>query len=245
TFSYPGAIRPALRDVTFALPPGSKLGLVGPVGGGKTTLLALLLGFYEPPRGQLFVDGHDVVDLAPDVLRGLFAYAAQDPFLFSDAVTANVTFSASATDTERLERAVVSSALDQDLPQLPKGMATIVGERGVTLSGGQKQRVALARALYEARPALLLDDTLSAVDTLTERRILHGLAQQRGTKTVIVATHRLSAIADADLVLVLVDGAVAEHGTPGELAHGTGPYAAAWRLQTEADALESRPEEAP
>jgi ATP-binding cassette subfamily B multidrug efflux pump len=230
--------------VSFTLPPGGKLGLVGPVGGGKSTLLALLLGFYEPPRGQLLVDGHDVVDLAPDVLRGLFAYAAQDPFLFSDVVAANVTFSADAGDSARLARAVAAAALDQDLPQLPKGLDTVVGERGVTLSGGQKQRVALARALYDDRPAVLLDDTLSAVDTLTERRILRGLAEQRGNKTVVVATHRLSAVADADLVLVLVDGAVAERGTPAELAHGTGLYASAWRLQTEAEALESRPEEA-
>ncbi|MFY9342828.1 MAG: ABC transporter ATP-binding protein, partial [Planctomycetota bacterium] len=147
SFSYPGASRQALHGVSFTLPAGRKLGLVGPVGSGKSTLLALLLRFYDPPRGTIFVDGHDVLDLSPPSLRALFALAPQDPFLFSDTVSANVGFARDGTADADLDSAVAAAALDQDLGQLRDGLATIVGERGVTLSGGQKQRVSLARAL--------------------------------------------------------------------------------------------------
>ena len=237
TFTYPGAERPALRGVSFSLRAGQKLGLIGPVGSGKSTLLALLLRLYDPPRGAVFVDGHDVLDLAPATLRALFAYAPQEPFLFSDTLAANVAFGAEGADPARRDAAVAAAALDQDLPQLAEGLQTVVGERGVTLSGGQKQRVSLARAVLSDRPALLLDDTLSAVDPGTERRILAGLRRARAGRTVIAATHRLSVTADADLILVLDQGAVAARGTHEALLARPGGYATAWRLQTEARAL--------
>jgi ATP-binding cassette, subfamily B, multidrug efflux pump len=242
TFSYPEANRPALRNVSFTLPPGQKLGLVGAVGSGKSTLLALLQRFYDPPRGTVFVDGHDVLDLHPGALRALFAQAPQEPFLFSDTVAQNVAFAAADAPEPSIAAAVAGAALDQDLPQLRDGLETIVGERGVTLSGGQKQRVSLARALLSDRPGLLLDDTLSAVDHATERRILHGLRKERRGRTMLVASHRLSVVADADRILVLHDGEVVEQGDHrGLLAQG-GRYAAAWRTQSEAQALESTPE---
>ena len=239
TFTYPGAARPALQDVTFTLEPGQKLGLVGPVGSGKSTLLALLMRFYDPPRGTVFVDDHDVLDLEPAAVRRLFALAPQEPFLFSDTVTKNVVFARDAASTDAVAGAIAAAALDQDLPQLQQGLETLVGERGVTLSGGQKQRVSLARALLSDRPGLLLDDTLSAVDPVTERRILRGLQAERAGRTVLVASHRLSVIADADLVLVLGGGAVLERGRHHELLARHGLYATAWRRQTEAAALES------
>jgi ABC-type multidrug transport system fused ATPase/permease subunit len=242
TFTYPGASRPALQNVSFALAPGRKLGLVGPVGSGKSTLLALLLRFYDPPRGAVFVDGRDVLDLQPQALRQLFALAPQEPFLFSDTVRANVAFAHDDHANDVVDAAVAAAALDQDLPQLHEGMATIVGERGVTLSGGQKQRVSLARALLSERPSLLLDDTLSAVDPLTERRILRGLHAQRRGRTMLVASHRLSVVADADHVLVLEHGRVREAGTHAELLARGDVYATAWRRQTEAKALESERE---
>lgn len=242
TFTYPGAARPALHDVSFALAAGGKLGLIGPVGSGKSTLLALLLRFYDPPRGSVFVDDHDVLDLAPSHLRAMFALAPQEPFLFSDTVAANVTFGGDDA-TLPVDAAVAAAALDQDLPQLAAGLATIVGERGVTLSGGQKQRVSLARALLSDRQGLLLDDTLSAVDPVTEQRILRGLTAARRGRTLLVASHRLSVTADADLILVLEDGAVRELGDHGTLLRQDGLYAAAWRRQTEAKALESSAEE--
>ena len=238
TFAYPGAAAPALRDVSFEVWPGQKLGLTGPVGAGKSTLLALCLRFYDPPRGTIFLDGHDVLDLAPAAIRGTFALASQEPFLFSDTIAANVTFGRGPSPDDELDAAVAAAALDQDLPQLVDGLSTRVGERGVTLSGGQKQRVALARALLSERPALLLDDTLASVDAETERRILQGLRQSRRGRTMLVATHRLSVVADADLILVLDGGAVRERGSHRVLLQLGGIYAAAWRRQSEAVALE-------
>jgi ATP-binding cassette subfamily B protein len=242
TFTYPGAERPALTGVSFSLAPGRKLGLVGPVGSGKSTLLSLLMRFYDPPRGTIFVDDRDVLDIAPGALRELFALAPQEPFLFSDTVAANVGFAREDNLDGAVDAAVAASALDQDLPQLHEGLGTIVGERGVTLSGGQKQRVSLARALLSDRPGLLLDDTLSAVDPLTERRILGGLKAERRGRTMLVASHRLSVTADADLILVLADGRVAEQGDHAELMRAHGTYAAAFCRQSEAAALESRAE---
>ena len=260
TFTFPGASRPSLQDVSFRLEPGQKLGLVGAVGSGKSTLLALLSRFYDPPRGTIFIDDHDVLDLAPQTVRSLFALAPQEPFLFSDTVAANVAFARDTVLDATIDEAVAAAALDQDLPQLHEGLGTIVGERGVTLSGGQKQRVSLARALLSDRPGLLLDDTLSAVDPVTERRILRGLEAERRGRTMLIASHRLSVLADADLILVLAGGRVLERGThqqllaaqptpteaaPTQATSGVAPsglYAQAFRLQTEAAALESRPE---
>lgn len=239
TFTYPEAERPALQEVSFALAAGNKLGIIGPVGSGKSTLLSLLLRYYDPPRGTMFVDGHDVLDLAPRALRGLFAAAPQEPFLFSDTVASNVTFHDSTITTSDRDAAITAAALDADLPQLKNGIDTIVGERGVTLSGGQKQRVSLARAVLSNRPGVLLDDTLSAVDPGTERRILDGLKSSRRGRTVVATTHRLSVTSDADLILVLDDGKVRERGTHEQLLKRQGVYAAAWRRQTEARALET------
>ncbi|MEC7584140.1 MAG: ABC transporter ATP-binding protein [Planctomycetota bacterium] len=246
TFTYPGAEAPALQQVSFELQPGQKLGLVGPVGSGKSTILALCLRLYEPPRGSIFLDGHDILDIAPEHVRSLFATAPQEPFLFTDTLAANVEFGRdTTTSTEpatdgvlpEIEDALTAAALDQDLSMLPSGIETIVGERGVILSGGQRQRASLARALFSERPALVLDDTLSAVDPHTEQRILEGLRKTRAGRTMIVATHRLSVIRDADLILVLEDGQVRERGTHPTLRSSKGLYAAAWRRQSEAQAL--------
>ena len=244
TFTYPEADKPTLEGVSFVIEPGQKLGLIGPVGGGKSTLLSLLLRYYDPPRGTMFVDGHDVLDLAPCSLRKLFALAPQEPFLFSDTVTNNITFDDRQIDLQQRDAAVAAAALDQDLPQLINGIDTVVGERGVTLSGGQKQRVSLARAVLSDRPGMLLDDTLSAVDPSTERRILDGLSDSRRGRTVIATTHRLSVTANADLILVLDHGKVKERGTHDVLLQRGGLYARAWRLQTEARALETDSDDA-
>jgi ATP-binding cassette subfamily B protein len=244
TFTYPETDKPALEGLSFTIQPGQKLGLIGPVGGGKSTLLSLLLRYYDPPRGTMFVDGHDVLDLAPSSLRKLFALAPQEPFLFSDTVTNNITFDDQETNSDLRDAAITTAALDQDLPQLIDGIDTVVGERGVTLSGGQKQRVSLARAVLSDRPGMLLDDTLSAVDPSTERRILDGLNDSRRGRTVIATTHRLSVTSNADLILVLDHGKVIERGTHDELLQHGGLYARAWRLQTEARALETDSDDA-
>ncbi len=238
TFTYPGQTTPALRDVSLRVRAGEKLGLTGPVGAGKSTLLALCLRFYDPPRGTVFLDGHDLLLLEPAAVRAAFAFAPQEPFLFSDTVAGNVAFARDEVMAAELDEAVRASALDQDLAQLPQGLQTVVGERGVTLSGGQRQRVSLARAMASGRSALLLDDTISAVDPPTERRILQGLRQSRRGRTVLIATHRLSAVRDADQILWLQDGAVVERGSHRELLARGGAYAEACRRQDEAAALE-------
>jgi ATP-binding cassette subfamily B protein len=246
TFCYPGEETNALQNVDFELPAGQKLGLVGRVGSGKSTLLHLILRLYDPPRGTIFIDGHDVLDLDLSCLRQMFAFAPQEPFLFSDTVSDNVRFglrnsSSPESDREAVFAAVRSSALEQDVESLSEGLETIVGERGVTLSGGQKQRVALARALVADRGTVMLDDTLSAVDHQTEVRILDRLREARTDRTLIIASHRLSAIADADLILVLHDGEVVERGDHKALVRRDGEYARAWCLQREERALGGEP----
>ena len=245
TFTYAGQMQPALRGVSFQLHPGQKLGLVGPVGSGKSTLLLLLLRLYEPPPGTIFVDGVDILALHPRTLRDHFALAPQDPFLFSDTIAGNVAFgNAGNLDAvpEFLHAAVADAALDSDLTAIQGGLEALVGERGITLSGGQKQRTSLARALASGRRALILDDTLSAVDVATERRILARLERHRG-RTTLIAAHRLSAVRDADLILVLERGEVTARGTHEELLKADGYYSDTWRRQQEEHALEGEAEE--
>jgi len=237
TFRYQDQERPALSGVTFTLEPGQVLGLVGPVGSGKSTLLALLMRLYEPPRATIFIDDHDILDLDPKTLRHTIALAPQEPFLFSDTIEHNVSFGGVGDTDLDLEAAITASALDQDLEDFAEGLETIVGERGVTLSGGQKQRISLARALASDRQTLVLDDTLSAVDHQTEARILERLNKVQEHRTLLVATHRLSAVRHADLILVLRDGEVVERGTHDQLLTANGLYANAFRLQQEAEAL--------
>ena len=238
TFSHPGASAPALAGVSFRLHAGQKLGIVGSVGSRKSTLLHLLLRLQDPPRGTVFLGGHDVLDLELAHLRSHFAIAPQEPFLFSDTIAANIAFGSPQADATVVAQAAADAALDQDLQSLPQGLETRVGERGVTLSGGQKQRVALARAWAANRPVVMLDDTLSAVDAHTEQRILGAMSARRSGRTTLVASHRLSSVADADLVLVLERGRVVEQGTHGQLLQLGGTYARAWLRQGEASALE-------
>lgn len=239
TFRHAPDREPILRDVSFDVEPGTTLGIVGPVGSGKSTILDLLLRLREPPPGALFVDGVDVLTIAPAALRGRFAVALQDPFLFSDTIANNVRLGRDAAD---VGLATSAAGLDPDLASMPSGTETVVGERGVTLSGGQRQRVALARALASDRPVLALDDTLSAVDHATEARILANLRTHAEKRTTIVVTHRLSAVRDADRILVLDEGRVVGFGPHHELLRDCPQYAETWRRQREHAALESSPE---
>jgi ATP-binding cassette subfamily B multidrug efflux pump len=230
-FGYLGQQRPALDGVAFDLQPGQTLGLVGPTGAGKSTLIRLLLRHHTPDAGSLRWNGHDLRDYTLDSLRGAIAWVPQEAFLFSASVAENIALARPDATRKQVEQAARLAAVHEDILRLPQGYDTPVGERGVTLSGGQRQRVAIARALLADAPLLLLDDALSAVDTETEARILSHLRQARVGRTVIVAGHRLSAVADADQTVVLQAGQVVERGNHAQLLAGNGWYARQWRYQ--------------
>ena len=230
-FSYPGQPRPALDGVSIDLQPGRTLGLVGPTGAGKSTLLRLLLRHDAPASGSLRWNGVDLHDYTLDALRAAIAWVPQEAFLFSASVAENIALARPGATRGEIEQAAKLAAVHDDILRLPRGYETPVGERGVTLSGGQRQRVAIARALLTDAPMLLLDDALSAVDTETEARILSHLRSARVGRTVIIVTHRLSTVADADQTIVLRDGHVSERGDHGSLVAGNGWYARQWRYQ--------------
>jgi ATP-binding cassette subfamily B protein len=236
--------RKLLDDVSFSVPAGKTLAIVGPTGAGKTTLVDALVRLQDVAPGTVIVGGHDVTKLPLGRLRALFGYAPQDAFLFSATVAENIGFGVreeagvdDAVRRERVVRAGEAAGLAPDVAVLPDGWDTLVGERGITLSGGQRQRVALARALASEPRILMLDDTLSSVDAQTEREILTRLAPILRERTSIVVSHRVAAVKEADLILVLDGGRVAERGTHGQLLATGGLYASLYREQLAAEAL--------
>jgi ATP-binding cassette subfamily B multidrug efflux pump len=231
TFRYQEERQPVLRDIRFEVEAGEKVALVGRTGSGKSTLLALLPRLYNPPAGSLRVDGVDVLRLPLARLRGSMAMVTQESFLFSDTIRGNIAFARPEASADEIREAATLAGLDRDLESFPQGLETMVGERGVTLSGGQKQRVALARALLRRPQILLLDDCLSAVDAETERQILDNLQRVFPGRTVFQVSHRISAVKDADLIVVLDDGIVSEQGTHVELVARGGIYADLHRRQ--------------
>jgi ATP-binding cassette subfamily B protein/ATP-binding cassette subfamily C protein/ATP-binding cassette subfamily B multidrug efflux pump len=238
-FAYPGQPRPALDGVTLELPPGRTLGLVGPTGAGKSTLLRLLLRHHAPAEGTLGWNGVELRDYTLAALRAAIAWVPQEPFLFSASVAENIALARPDATREQVEHVARLAAVHEDILRLPQGYDTPVGERGVTLSGGQRQRVAIARALLADAPLLVLDDALSAVDTDTEARILAHLREARVGRTVIIVSHRLSTVADADATLVLHEGRVIEQGPHAALVAANGWYARQWRYQQLQAALDA------
>jgi ATP-binding cassette subfamily B protein len=231
TFSFGQAA--VLRGISFRVPRGTTTAIVGGTGSGKSTLLNLLPRLHQPPAGTVFIDGVDVRHIPLSVLRGAIGFVNQEPFLFSTTLAENIAFGARGDQgqRDRIGEAAAVSRLDKDLAQFPQGYETTVGERGITLSGGQKQRVAIARALVIDPKILVLDDALSAVDTHTEEEILHRLRAVMAQRTSIIVSHRVSTVRDADQIVVLHDGRVAERGTHDELIRRDGFYADLYRKQ--------------
>ncbi|WP_338847823.1 ABC transporter transmembrane domain-containing protein [Massilia sp. W12] len=242
SYRYPQAAQTALHDISFTLQPGQTLGLVGPTGSGKSTLIRLLLRQYSPDSGRIVWGDAELAHYSLDTLRQASSWVPQESFLFSATLAENIALAKPQADIEEVRRVAQLAAIDEDIARFPHAYQTEVGERGLTLSGGQRQRVALARALLADSRLLLLDDALSAVDTGTETRILQHLQEMRAAqpdKMVAVASHRLSAVVNADHILVLREGHIIEQGTHQQLLELNGWYASQWRYQQLEASLEA------
>ncbi|MGI9013437.1 MAG: ABC transporter ATP-binding protein [Phycisphaerales bacterium] len=234
---------PVLRSVSFSVKPGETVALLGPSGSGKTTIINLLLRLYDPQKGEVRFDGVRSTAIPRRRVREQIAAVLQEPFLYSKTLRENMTLAhPSASDGELIE-ASTAAALHESIGAFDDGYHTMVGERGVTLSGGQRQRVAIARALLHPAPILVLDDSLSAVDTETESMILDALRQRAGQRTTIVIAHRLSTLMHADRILVIERGRVVQTGPHAQLLEEAGPYRRLWQLQTNAGDIGSDDDE--
>ena len=231
SFAYDPGAPPVLADVDLDVAAGTTVAIVGRTGAGKSTLLSLVPRLIDPPGGRLFVDGVDIRRLPLATLRGAIGMVPQETFLFSTTMRDNIAFGRPESTDDEVHRAADLAGLDIDADAFPKGLDTLVGERGITLSGGQKQRVALARALIREPRILLLDDCLSAVDTETEERILQNLRSVFSGRTVFFVTHRVSAAQMADLIVVLDHGRIAERGSHRQLLDHGGLYAGLYQRQ--------------
>ncbi len=240
SFRYPGSDRPILEEVSFRIEPGQTVAVVGATASGKTTLVRLIPRLYDVTAGAVRVGGVDVRDVRLQDLRGAIAFVPQEPFLFSMRLRRNIELpdpGGADPDPDVLERALDIAQLRRTLEVLPDGLDTRLGERGINLSGGQKQRATLARAVYRDAPILILDDALSAVDAETELAILRGLRDYMAGRTSIIISHRVSAVREADVILVLDEGRLAERGVHDELVRAGGVYARLLERQLLAEEL--------
>jgi ATP-binding cassette subfamily B protein len=224
SFSY--VTEPVISGITLSIPSGSSLGIVGPVGSGKSTLVKLLARLYQVGDGSIFIDAIDINRLSLKSLRSAIGFVPQESFLFSRTVSANIAFGKEEAGEDEIREVSRLASLHEDVERFTEGYSSMVGERGITLSGGQKQRASIARALLKDPAILILDDPLSAVDTKTEEEILASLAGFYSGKTVIIVSHRLSAIRDCDTIIYLDSGRIVEKGTHRELLDLGGRYAA-------------------
>jgi ATP-binding cassette subfamily C protein CydCD len=232
SFAYPGRNRRALDAVSFRIPAGASVALVGSSGAGKSTVASLLLRFWDPDEGAVMLGGCDLRHLRLDALRRRIALVAQDTYLFNDTLEANIRLARPEATAADLARAIEQAALAEFVASLPDGLATRVGERGVQLSGGQRQRIAIARAFLKDAPVLVLDEATSHLDAISEAQVRAALDTLMAGRTTLVIAHRLATIRAADMILVLDAGRVIEHGTHAELLTRRGAYARLVEQQT-------------
>jgi ATP-binding cassette subfamily B protein len=229
----------ALKGVNLRIPAASTVAIVGHTGSGKSTLVHLIPRLLDVTSGAVRVDGADVRDYDPKDLRRHIGFVPQETFLFSASLRDNITFGVESATEEEVQRAIELAGLSSDIASFPAGLDTMVGERGITLSGGQKQRTAIARAILRNPRILILDDALSSVDTMTEERILNGLASVMHGRTTILISHRVSTVRGADRIFVIEEGRVAEEGSHSELVQRGGFYADLYQKQLLEEELEA------
>ncbi len=230
-FTYPGTSTKVLAGISFKVSAGEFLGVMGHTGAGKTTILKLLMRYYEPQEGRVLVNGKDVQDLTLDSVRSGMGFVSQEPFLFFGTLKQNVAYNRDSNDDEIMKALELAGAADF-VNDFEDGLETMVGDRGTKLSGGQRARVSLARALLKDPSLLVLDEASSALDAETEKRIQENLIASGGSRTTIAVAHRLSTIRSAEEIISMVDGAIVERGTHEELIENNGVYASQWQIQT-------------
>jgi ATP-binding cassette subfamily B protein len=230
-FTYPSTTVPALRGVDIEAPAGRTIGIVGPTGSGKSTLMKLLLRFYEVGSGRVTLDGNDIRTLDLGDLRDAIGLVSQDVFLFHGSVRENVAYGRPGASDEEIMHAIRVAEAEEFVASLPDGLDTVVGERGQKLSGGQRQRLSIARAVLKDPPILILDEATSAVDNETEAAIQRSMTRIKEGRTTLVIAHRLSTIRDADAIYVLEGGEVRETGRHNDLIAARGLYARLWAVQ--------------
>lgn len=233
TFTYPEASRPALSQIDLLIEPGMTVGIVGRTGSGKTTLVRLLLRTYEPPKGSIQIGDKDISSVKLESLRGQIAYVPQDGFLFSTTIRENIIFGKRQAGQEEIDMATKQSRIYENIMDFPDKFDTKLGERGITLSGGQRQRTSLARGLIKKAPFMILDDSVSAVDAVTETEILERLQEERSGKTTIIIANRISALKHSDLIIVMDGGRIVQRGKHEELLAKPGQYATLHAIQEE------------
>jgi ATP-binding cassette subfamily B protein len=231
TVSFPGSGITALKDVSFRVEKGQTLGIIGKTGSGKTTLINLILRLVDPDTGMVMMDGKDLKDFNLGALRNRIGSVPQEVFLFSDTIEGNIAFGVDELKDDAVAQAAKDAVVYSNIIEFPEGFKTMVGERGITLSGGQKQRISIARAIIRDPDVLIFDDCLSAVDTLTEEKILGNLRELMKGRTSILVSHRVATVKDADFIIVLDDGRIAESGTHDSLTRINGLYASVYEMQ--------------
>ncbi len=238
SFAYDAA-RPIIRDLSFAVPPGHTVAIVGPSGAGKSTISRLLYRFYEVSGGRILIDGQDIAAVTQKSLRAAIGMVPQDTVLFNDTIRYNIRYGRPDASDEEVEAAAKLAHIHKFIVSLPKGYDSMVGERGLKLSGGEKQRVSIARTILKGPPILILDEATSALDSHTEQDIQSALRKVARNRTTLVIAHRLSTVVDADEIIVLEAGRIAERGTHDKLLKKKGVYAGMWNRQREVDEARS------